>query len=555
MKETEQHSRQFPVFHPAFVALVAAAVLLRIGLGFTLPRAVKWDEGTDLLLGRNLLAGNGFTYSGYPEVHFPPLHPIVAGIFHWPTGDFEMASSLESAVFGGLLLFPVFVMGRRIYGLQTAWVVAVLVAIFPTLTVNVLYWDSMTEPLYLFLLYGGLALLLTGLEDDRLGMFPAAGGLLGLAYLTRPEGVVYFGAFFIFASIWLWNGLKLRIPRTWSALGLFVLPCVLLAAPYIWYLHVQTGQWMISGKINITWKSGGDTDGPQGFDRIANGLDSSGEEINWLSPERFQGNAPLTALTDNPNALMDRVIRNGYHIKTKFLTLGGFWWGLTPLVVVGLFKQPWVHRRVRHEVFLMAIILVLLLIYLPFGFQVRFFAPAVPVLLMWTAKGLLELGGWLQDTVELWRGMSLSSLYLKSMLGWLPAGMTAGFLILTIPLAADRSISAIKFGYKEAGLWLKAHTSADANVMTRAPAVTLYADRRWVPSPNTDWTRFMKYARAHHANYLVVDDHNLEHNRPELASILQKGTPELELLFSFEEPHLGGSVRTLVYRFSKPSDE
>ena len=86
MKETEQHSRQFPVFHPAFVALVAAAVLLRIGLGFTLPRTVKWDEATDLMLGRNLLAGNGFTYSGYPEVHFPPLHPIAAGIFHWLTG-------------------------------------------------------------------------------------------------------------------------------------------------------------------------------------------------------------------------------------------------------------------------------------------------------------------------------------------------------------------------------------------------------------------------------------------------------------------------------------
>ncbi|MEP6959283.1 MAG: glycosyltransferase family 39 protein [Nitrospirota bacterium] len=553
MTETEQHSRQFRVFHPAFVALVTAAVLLRIGLSFTLPRVIKWDEPTYLLLGYNLLAGNGFTYSRYPEVHFPPLHPIVAGIFHLLTGDFEMAGNLECAVFGGLLLFPVFAMGRRIYGLQMAWLVAVLLAIFPALTVNVLYWGSMSEPLYLFLLYGGLALLLTGLEDDQLGMFAAAGALLGLAYLTRPEAVVYFGVFLIFASIWLWNGLKSRISRNWSALGLFVLPFVLLTAPYIWYLHVQTGQWMISGKINITWKVGGEKDGP-GIDRLYNGLDSSGEEINWLSRERFQGNAPLTDLT-NPNVLMDRVLKNVLRLKEGFFTRTNFWWGLTPLVVVGLFKQPWAKRRVRYEVFLITIILVLMLVFLPFGFMIRFYAPAYPVLLMWTARGALELGGWLQDTVELWRGKSLSNRHLKSVLGWLPAGMTAGFLILTIPLAAHDSISETEFGNKEAGLWLKAHSPADAKVMAEDLAVALYADRRWVPSPNADWTRFMKYARARHANYLVVRDSMLDKIRPELAFILQKGTPELELLFSFEEPHKPGSKRTLVYHIVSPSDE
>ena len=397
-------------------------------------------------------------------------------------------------------------MGRRIYGLQTAWLVAVLLAIFPALTVNVLYWGSMSEPLYLFLLYGGLALLLIGLEDDRLGMFAAAGGLLGLAYLTRSEAVGYFGVFLLFASIWLWNGLKSGISRTWSALGLFVLPFVLLAAPYIWYLHVQTGQWMISGKMNITWKAGENKDGS---DRLYNGLDSSGEEINWLSRERFQGNASLTALT-NPSVFMGRVLGNGRSLKEEFFTGTNFWWGLTPLVVVGLFKHPWVQRRVRYEVFLITIILVLLLVFLPFGFLVRFFAPAFPVLLMWTARGALELGGWLQDTVELWRGKSFSTRHLKSMLGWLPAGMTAGFLIFTIPLAADESISATRFGHKEAGLWLKAHTPADAKVMADELAVALYADRRWVPSPNADWTRFMKYARARHANYLVVQESMLD---------------------------------------------
>ena len=554
MTKIEHDSRQFRAFPPAFLALVSAAILLRLGLSIGLPRVIKWDEPTNLLLGYNLLAGNGYTYSGYPELHFPPLHPLLAGLFCLLTGDFEMASNVENALFGGLLLFPVFSIAQRIYGLQTAWLATVLLAIFPPLTVNVLYWGSMSEPPYLLLLFGGLALLLAGLEDDRLGMFAAAGAVLGLAYLTREEAIAFFGMFSIIALVWLWKSVKSCTSRTWYALGLYALPFVLLAAPYIWYLHVHTGQWMLSAKLNITWKAGGDGDRGKSLDHLYKGLDSSGEEINWLSQERFQANVFKNVLT-NPGGLVHRVIQHGRSLKEKFFTGTSFCWVLIPLVVVGLFKQPWNRRRLRYETFLITIPVVLMLVFLPFGFLVRYFAPAYPVFLVWTAKGALELGEWLLDTVELWRGQSLPNRHLKAVLGWLPAGMAALFLTLTIPVAADRSIRATYFGEKEAGLWMKAHTPADAKVMADDLAVALYADRGWVPSPNTDWIRFMKYARVRGANYLVVRDFRLETYRPELASILHKGTRELELLFSFEEPNRPESIRTLVYRISNPSDE
>jgi len=554
LKNTEQDPRQFRAFPPAFLALVLGAVLLRLGLSLGLPRVIHSDEPPNLLLGYNLLAGNGYTYSGYPELHFPPLHPIFAGLFYLLTRDFEMAGNFENAIFGGLLLLPVFAIARRIYGLQTAWLATVLLAIFPPLTVNVLYWGGMSEPPYLVLLFVGLALLLAGLEDGRLGMFAAAGAFLGLAYLTREEAIAFFGMFSILALVWLWKGVKSCTSRTWYALGLFALPFMLLAAPYIWYLHVHTGEWMISGKLNISWNSGGDGDWGKSLDHLYHGLDSSGEEINWLSRERFQSSVVERVLT-NPGGLVHRVIQHGYSLKENFFNRINFWWVLSPLVVVGLFKQPWSRLRLRYEAFLITIIIVLMLVFLPFGFLVRYFAPAYPVFLVWTAKGALELGGWLRDTVELWRGKSLPNLHLKAVLGWLPAVVATLILIMTIPVAADRSIRATYFGDKEAGLWLKTHTPADSNVMANDLAVALYADRGWVPSPDTDWIRFMKYARVRRANYLVVRDSWLETYRPELASILHKGTPELELLFSFEEPNRPKSIRTLVYHFSMPSDE
>jgi hypothetical protein len=540
--ESEHNSQRFLALNPAVLALVAAAVLLRIALSYSLPRVLGWDESAYLILGSNLLAGNGFTYSGYPELHFPPLHPIVAGLFHLLTSNFEMASKLESSIFGGLLLLPVFAMAQRIYGFQMAYFAAALLAIFPALTVNILYWGAASEPLYLFLLYGGLAVLLAGLDGSKLGMFPVAGTLLGLAYLTRPEAFVYFGIFFFLASIWLWKGVKSFVPRTWCALGLFLLPFMLLATPYIWYLHVQTGAWMISGKTNITWQMNSEQDGSMS---IWN-LDSSGEEINWLSPERFK-EKPLQSVLMEPQGLGRRMIKHGAMLKSQFFTRTNFSWALTLLVVLGLFKQPWDLRRIRYEAFLITIILVLILVYIPFGFEVRFFTPAFPVLLMWTAKGALELGTWLRDTVALWREKAASHGYAQPVFVWLPAGMVAGYFILMISVAADQGVRAVFYGDKEAGLWLKAHTSPDAKVMAREVTVALYAERGWVAPPHTDWPRFMQYARAHNANYLVTRD-PLRNEFPYLAPIAEKGTPELELIFSFEEPYKEKPIKTLIFR-------
>jgi hypothetical protein len=98
-------------------------------------------------------------------------------------------------------------------------------------------------------------------------------------------------------------------------------------------------------------------------------------------------------------------------------------------------------------------------------------------------------------------------------------------------------------------LWLRAHAPRNAKVMTRSGIVSFYANRREVGSPNTDWTRFLKHARSQGADYLVVDTREIK-LRPQLAFILDRGTPELELVYRFKE----GNFETFVYRFNSNSN-
>jgi hypothetical protein len=170
--------------------VVVGAMLLRLGLVLALPRVVWRDEVDYLLLGRNLLNGQGFTnLDGSPHLVFPPGFPFVVGTIARLVGDLEWASNLVYVLCGGLLLLSIFVIARRLYGTSTAWLGVLLVAVCPALNVRVLYWGSMTEPLYTCLVYGGLATLLVGLEDQRWGLLQTAGLLFGLAYLIRPEAL------------------------------------------------------------------------------------------------------------------------------------------------------------------------------------------------------------------------------------------------------------------------------------------------------------------------------------------------------------------------------
>jgi len=524
-------------------------MLLRSALVFALPRMIKSDESNYLHLGWNLLSGRGYLSCIYPETYYTPLYPIVSGTFYLLVHDFEWASNLAYVLFGSMLQLPLFFLARRIYGLHAAWVTAIWLGIFPALAVSVLHWGTMTEPLYIFLVYCGLAAFLIGLEENVWGWCAAAGAFFGLAYLTRPEAVFYFGVFLVFGLVWLGWRQRSGPLKTSQLIGCYVLAFALLAGPYIWYLHRHAGKWMSAGNVTLDWElDETDQNDPVAHDRSVYGLASGGREIMRYSPERFRESVWQKVL-GNPTQFMGRIKDNVRDLPALLFDWYTFWYGLLALIGLALFKRPWDRSRLAHEVFLASIV-VPVLVFLPSRAGLRSYAPIFPVLLMWAARGAVETGRWLQDTRRQWEpGVISERTGVKW--SWLPAVLIMIFFLATTVAAARFEQRRIFFGEKEAGLWLRANTPATARVMAWNSAVALYARRQCVLSPNTDWESFLRYARAHRADYLVVTDREVTETRPQMEFLEETNElpPELQLVFNFEEPHQW----TLVYRFTGTS--
>lgn len=528
----------------AGIALLALAV--RLALVLWADRAIRWDEPDYLTLARNLATGRGFSVAGHPELHYAPLFPLVASLFYRLLGNLKAASDAVYVLAGAALIVPFFALVRRLFGGRVALAASLLLALCPALNASVLYWGTMTEPLYLLCIFAGLWLTWVAAESGRVGPAVAAGAGFALAYLTRPEGSFYAALGALVLAVGVVARRQARSGKAWLALGGYLLAALLVAMPYLVYIHAQTGRWMVSGKLGVTYDIGRAVlaRDPAEYDRVTASLDSTGREIIWYSPERFQRDL-AAELAASPMEALRRVWAN-------FRLLLDAWFDITVfptllLVFVGLawFAAPWDRRRAVAELYWAAALTPLLIAFLPFHVEIRFFAPALPIALAWVGRGAVVMGDWAVDTAQALLADRPLAAWARRLLVALPLVLVSlAFLGLTV-VAVGEGRRSTDFGHREAGLWLKRHAPAGSVVMARDLAIALYAELDWVPSPRAEMPQFLQYARVYDVDYVVVDEREVTVIRPHMKALLHAETapPELKLVYQF----VGNKGRTLVY--------
>jgi 4-amino-4-deoxy-L-arabinose transferase-like glycosyltransferase len=520
--------------------IVLLALLLRAGLA-TLPRVIRWDEPDYLWLGKSLWSGAGYTINGVPELHYTPLLPILAGGVYWLTNNPELGTTFWYTLLGGLLVVPVYALARRLYGVRVGLISAVLVALFPGLSGSILYWGTMTEPLFILLIYAGLWATLLALEHETWWRFALLGGLLALAYLARPEGLIWILALtFFLVLVWLFQRRLLRW-RTSLYLATLISTCVLIMAPYLLFIHSHTGKWMPTGKLAITYDIGEAVleNDPALYDIVTASLDETTGEILWWSGKRFE-RSMWDIMLEDPARFVARTGRNAVKAYDTVFAGNVFPFVFILPILLGWVKSPWSRERLRREALLCFGVLPVLA-FLPFHVEIRFFSPAFPVLIMWLAAGLVALGEWVEETVGAWTQRPTK--------GWgtlLLAGVLMAYLGWMQVRVVERGMASLNYGHKVAAFWLRAQAPADVAVMSRDLAISLYAERGFVVSPRAEYQRFLEYGRQKGASYLVVDERELRELRPHLAFLLDESDspPELEFVFRVDDPN----GRTLIYR-------
>lgn len=529
------------------------AIAVRVGFS-TLPRVPHWDEASYLAISRNLLVGNGYRELSHGfDVHQPPMITLLASLgwmLHLPIA-YVAAVPVFIGV-GSFIVFPLYALGKSFYNPQVGLLAAFIGAIHPALAVKPLYWGSMTEvPFTLAVLCGifctyqwGTALS-NQAHGVRIWRWPLATGLaFGLGFLARPEALVFMAAMLMYVFL---VGI-VRKPRcigrvlltTSLAMGVLILTML----PYLIYLHGATGHWVLSGKagtsMDIAWAFA--TNNQALHDQAGASLDSTGQEMMWLSPEVF--NHSITDwIKANPERFLQLIrinIRDTWRVLFSPALVSLLF---ASLIALGLFHTPWKNAQLKAQLALIFAMLPLASLWIVF-IEERFVVVYFAISLIWAAAGLARLLHWLHATQGL-----VSRARVSKVLQFL--ALLALFFLLGLGAVRTAQAERAKepFQHEEAGLWLAANTPANSAIMTRQTEVVVYANRAMVGFPNASWEKVLDYAWAHGATYLVVDKWEIQQVRPHLQSLVDPLTSyplskiKLAQVFSYK------SKTTYVYQF------
>jgi 4-amino-4-deoxy-L-arabinose transferase-like glycosyltransferase len=495
-------------------------------------------------LAENLASGGGWVgiHTHGLQLFYPPLFPLlIAGVYSMIHNS-ELAGRLISLFFGSLLVCPIFLMARDMYGKRVAYLAALLTALHPVLVgVSAAVYSEAT---YLLILYTGFYCGLRSAREQSCRKAAMGGALLGLAYLVRSEALLTAGYLVVLILVF-GNRHKFRAIQV-AACMVGVLAAV--GAPYVWFLKVQTGQLRIEAKSADNYSYGkmllsGMTPA-QAFLSIDDDLKPIGvtmkSNLETLQTTKF-------SLSDILRFAKAAARNNGADLVRGLFVqraVGGA--ALLGLVILGLFGSPWSPRRTVSEAILLGFLACLSLPFLTLLiFNSRYVVPFIPVVILWASCGVEQFGTWTESIFS----TLVPSLRAVSARALGTAGAAGALLVIAwLSIGSFTDLSGGDAALKAAGALLKERfPGVKLVVMDDDPLVAYYAGAALIPFPYAAERTALRYLSANNVNVVVLRE-GLESGIPYHRDWAIKGLPDsrASLITSLPSKRYG---RILLYRW------
>lgn len=301
---------------------------------------------------------------------FSPLYPWLISLAHYLLPNWELAGDLISAAFGTATVALVYYLIREVFDRRDLAVgAAVLAAFHPDLAA---YSASVrTEAGFICLMVAAVYLFIRGIKRRHTLTIAWAGAVGGVAYLYRAEaiGLPMVCVGFLFLGAPLWRNWTIGAAARW-AFG-FAVPFLVVASPYLVYLHSATGHWIVSRELNLAASS--------------SVMEVARNKAPWQALAKSGNTSILAPLFAAPRAYLHKI---GYDVAMSFYY---FFEGIEPPVAILLLLGLWARGRKLFSSWAESM-LALLVAYYFFGFTLfntgpRFMVHLIPYTFGWVMVG------------------------------------------------------------------------------------------------------------------------------------------------------------------------
>lgn len=422
------------------------------------------------------------------------FYPVLIWIAGWLISDPELAGRVVSLIAGSLLVVPLYLLGRGVGSRRVAFIASLLVIVWPPLVSSSC--EVMTQASYDLIQLSAVYLVWRMFQQPSPGAGALAGFCVGLAFLTRPEGVLLF-LLPPLPFLFLYHR---ELRQRWAMPAAYLAGFSALFIINLLLVHHVTGEWQLSAKTDSA---------------LNDALSYYLNKPDLIYVPGYEPKGYLDIIRDHPGFIWTNSLKN---LRNMAMLLPAWLW---LLIATGFFVDGFSSRVNATRLFLLATLAPLAVLIVFYYVSPGYIEAYLPVMFLWGATGLCFLEGKLAEKLSGITGWQarVSGLPLATSLAMLYALVVFSSQIReNVPDSAYVStMDNCRRAEKFIGQALKENLPP-GKIMTRWARIAFYADREWVNVPaGIDLDAVVRTARENGASYLVADC-MLYGNRPTLGA-------------------------------------
>lgn len=463
------------------VVLFMLALMLRIYAALV-PGVIVPDGIIYINTGKMINAGQ---WQGISDFGVYSLYPFIIVVFQKIFSDWEVAARIVSILFGSLAIVPLYFLVKRMFDMKIALAVSIFFIISPRL---VEYSSNVIrEPVFWFFSIMALWIAWEGIIRKKYVFMVGSSFFVGLATLTRMEGIVLPVIIFLWISWDYWKQRKSGIKMPLVLFLVFIISFPVIFYTPLYFLKNRIGRWelgQITSKIPRMLASGDVKATTETFAKI---IEDSDDVSKILSGHKY-----LYFLWQ----VIYKLFRS-YHIIFIFL----FLIGITRRKII-----PYNSREVPIVIWCFLFFLVLLLyVSKTNGLSTRHGTLISTPVFVWVSIGFFELSDILRNVAI---RLNLKAEFIKKV----PVALILLICIVTLPKTLSWS-GYDKVELRMAGTYLKQLGLSKEKLAgeARLRRVAFYANSDFIEIPSTvDGKTLEEFLIRNKARVLIIDEKTVD---------------------------------------------
>jgi 4-amino-4-deoxy-L-arabinose transferase-like glycosyltransferase len=392
-------------------------------------------------------------------------------------------------IFGSLLVFPIYFLGKELFNEKIGFLSALLVTISRSMV-----WFSIqvfSDIPLAFFLAGCVYWNIKNAKTNNINYGILSGIFFGLAYLTRFSAI-------IFLPVLIFNLLYLgKMKKSVVSFLLFIASFFIIISPWLIRNMLLTGSPFFSEKGVA----------------LANYMLGGNYEANFYGLTAPP--SPIKIFLATPFSVISKWII-GIYIQYKI-----FPEFLTPLLFVlgcigGIVSiNKWQERMILFLLIFTNFAFYGIAVYAGrIGAVSRYNLVIYPFIFIFCSRGIIKLQDLIPKNIL---DIEIRKFQLKNYI------IVIVTLIVIIEALAITTSNMIRFEGKNdslelynAGVWLKENTDPNAILMSRKDIVPYYAERRSVRLPYGDFSTIISIAKEYEVQYIIIDERSIAETRADL---------------------------------------